>query len=210
MPRKKSVSDTTLAKRIRETTEREVLAAFEAQKVYNREMHRRGAKDPDTFIKTTSFTHFINLIRFAHEVHLPDIELYIKTMVAAKRSPNTWSSDRSYRVFLQKMNTSTNASDAIRISAKELQDLADALETTVTELVRDMAVSEMLQLIRQRRISPWLVLNCRSFKKKIMESDVSEQDLISRVIDPDYWTIIMAQNRRAIQLAKQVCEILEI
>ena len=85
---KKPVSDSTYAQRLRELNEVEVLAAFEAQKTYNRMMHRRGSKNLDSFVKTATYTHFIKLIRFAKEVNLPDIELYIKLMVSAKRNPN--------------------------------------------------------------------------------------------------------------------------
>jgi len=209
MPRK-PVSDSTYAQRLRESNEIEVLAAFEAQKSYNRMIHRRGSKDVDKFIKTATYTHFIKLIRFAKEVHLPDIELYIKLMVNSKRQPNTWCNDRSYRVFLQQMNTSTNATDAIRLSAQELQDIAEKLNVSVQEAVDLMTIQEMLQMVRQRRISPWIVLNSKAFIEKIFGADASDRDAVSKVIDPDYWTIVMAQNRKAIQFSKQVCSMLEI
>lgn len=207
---KKTVSDATYAQRLRESNEYEVLAAFEAQKYYNRMMHRRGSTDIDKFVKTATYTHFVKLIRFSKEVHLPDLELYIKLMVDSKRSPNTWCTDRSYRVFLQKMNTSTNATDAIRLSAKELQDFSEKAELPVKEIVSLMAMPDVLQMIRQRRISPWIILNSRLFAQKISESDASQRDALSKIVDPDYWTIVMAQNRKAIKFAKDVCSALEI
>ena len=210
MSRTKKISDKVIAQRIREKNNKETVAAFEAQQSYNRLKHRRGSKDVDNFLRTPTYPHFIRLIRFAKEVNLPDIEYYLKIMIASQRQPTTWCSDKSYRIFLQQMNSSIAATEAIRISAKELQDLSERLDLSVREMVELMEVPEILQLVRQRRLSPWIIFNSELLKKKFEDADEGMQKTASGIMDPNYWTVIMQQNGKAVLLAKKVNEALEI
>jgi hypothetical protein len=210
MSRTKKISDKVIAQRIREKNNQETIAAFEAQKAYHRLRHHRGCKNVDNFLRTPSYPHFIRLIRFSKEVNLPDIEYYLKLMIASKRQPTTWCSDKSYRVFLQQINSSMAATDAIKMSAKELQDLSEKLDLSVREMVELMEVPEILQLVRQRRLSPWLIFNSDLLKKKFEALDEGMQKTATGIMDPNYWTVIMQQNGKAVLLAKKVNETLEI
>lgn len=205
-----AVSDKTLAKRLREKNEADVLAAFELQKTYNRLVRRRGCKNPDTFIASVNYPYFIKLIRFARDVKMPDIELYLKVMIKNDVKPGGWTHDRSYRLFLQKMDSVDEAIHSISVSAKELQDLAEKLDIGTEELFRLMTISEILQMVRQRRLSPWLLMQSKAFKNKLISADANMQDVSAKLIDPTYWTITMNQNNRAVLLAKQVCKQLGI
>ena len=210
MTRTKKISDEVLAKRIREKNNEEVIAAFEAHRTYNRLLHRRGCKNVDNFLQAASYPHFIKLVRFAKEVHLPDIEYYLKLMIASRRPPTTWCSDKSYRVFLQQMNSSTSAMKAIETSAHELQKMANKLDMSVKETVQLMEVPEILQLVRQRRLSPWLIFHSSVLKQKFTNLDEGMQKTATKVMDPNYWTVVMQQNGKAVLLAQKVNKELEI
>jgi hypothetical protein len=210
MPRKRKISDKVIAKRIREKNNQETVAAFEAQEVYNRLRHRRGCKNVDNFLRAASYPHFIRLIRFAKEVNLPDLEYYLKLMIAARRQPTTWCSDKSYRIFLQQINSAMAASEAIKISAKELQDLAEKLDLSVREMMKLMEIPEVLQFVRQRRLSPWIIFNSALLREKFENLDEGMQKTATGIMDPNYWTVIMQQNGKAVLLAKKVNETLEI
>jgi len=108
------------------------------------------------------------------------------------------------------MNSSIAATEAIRISAKELQDLSERLDLSVREMVELMEVPEILQLVRQRRLSPWIIFNSELLKKKFEDADEGMQKTASGIMDPNYWTVIMQQNGKAVLLAKKVNETLEI
>jgi len=207
---RKKISDKVLAERLRTKDNEEVIKAFEYQKIYSRVQRRRPTKDIDSFIRTATYPHFIRLLKFAKAVNIPDIEYYLRTMIRSKRSPTTWTTDKSYRIFLERMNSSTSALKSIGISATELQSMASKLSIPVSELVDFMTIEEVLQLVRQRRLSPWLILQSPSFKKKISTSDEGMQQTTTKIIDPTYWTIIMAQNTEAVLLARKVVKALGI
>jgi len=206
----KKISDKVLAERLRSKDQESVVKAFELQKIYNRILRRRSSKNADAFIKTATYPHFIRLVKFAKDVNIPDIEYYLRIMATSKRNPTTWTSDRSYRIFLEKMNSSVSAYNSISISARELQKLAEKLSMTVPELVEEMDIGEMLQMVRQRRLSPWLILQSPAFKMKVAQADEGMQQTTSKIIDPTYWTVIMSQNSDAIILARKVVESLGI
>ena len=206
----RQISKQVLAKRIRETAREDVVAAFELQATYASILKRRGCKSEDSFLRSASFPHFVKLIRFGRETHVPDLVLYLKIMVAAERRPNTWINDHSYRLFLEIMNSQAAAPDMIEISAKTIQALAEKNEMGVPAYVLLMGVGEMLQLMRQRRLSPWIILNSDLFKRKIQESTPEEKEVIARLIDADYWTITMRDNGSALSLARRVSGVLEI
>jgi len=206
----RQISQRVLAKRIRETAKEDVVAAFELQSSYSSILKRRGCKSEDSFLRSANFPHFVKLSRFGREVHIPNLSLYLKIMVAANRRPNTWTNDHSYRIFLETMNSQTAANEMIEISAKTIQSLAEKNEMRVPVYVLLMGVGEMLQLIRQRRLSPWIVLNSDLFKRKIQESTPEEKEVIAKLIDADYWTVIMKDNGSALALARRASEALEI
>lgn len=209
MPRNK-ISDKVLAARLQEKDDETVIKAFELQKSYSRMQRRRQTRTMDDFIRTANYPHFIRLIKFSKDVNLPDVEYYLKLMLSAKRSPTTWTSDRSYRVFLEKMNASTSAFRSIDISAKELQSLARKLSMSVSGLVDAMTIGDMLQMVRQRRLSPWLILQSSAFSLMIAQADEGMQQTATKIIDPTYWTVIMSQNSDAVLLARKVVKALGI
>jgi len=77
-------------------------------------------------------------------------------------------------------------------------------------MIELMQVTEILQLVRQRRLSPWLIFHSKILKQKFAELDAGMQKTASGVMDPTYWTIIMQQNGKAVILAKKVNELLGI
>lgn len=206
----RQISQKVLAKRIRETAKEDVVAAFELQSTYSSILKRRGCKSEDSFLRSAGFPHFVKLIRFARETHVPDLPLYLKIMVAAERRPNTWINDHSYRIFLETMNSQAASTEMIDISAKTIQALAEKNEMRVPVYVLLMDVGEMLQLIRQRRLSPWVVLNSDLFKRKIQGATPEEKEVIARLIDADYWVVTMKNDGTALFLARKVSEALEI
>lgn len=206
----RQISQKVLAKRIRETAREDVVAAFELQSTYSSILKRRGCKSEDSFLRSANFPHFVKLIRFARETHVPDLPLYLKIMVASERRPNTWTSDHSYRIFLETMNSKAASIQMIDISAKTIQTLAGKNEMTSPVYVFLMDVNEMLQLVRQRRLSPWVILNSDLFKRKIQAATPEEKEVIARLIDPDYWVVAMKSDGAALLLARKVSGALEI
>ena len=64
--------------------------------------------------------------------------------------------------------------------------------------------------MRQRRLSPWIILNSNLFKRKIQEATPEEKEVIARLIDADYWVVTMKSDGTALFLARKVSEALEI
>ena len=69
-----------------------------------------------------------------------------------------------------------------------LFDIAEIGDCEVNEVFEMMTPSEVIQLLRERQLTPWLLLNSKKFMNFYISKVSSEERLIMEsIIRPAYW-----------------------
>ena len=60
--------------------------------------------------------------------------------------------------------------------------------------------------IRDGKVSPWLVLNCKSGKEALNNLNDEQLNMIANVLDPSHWALRFKRQPKDVELVKQVAK----
>lgn len=141
-----------------------------------------------TFMDSRYYRTFVTFAQWAVKVALPHPTRFVRIMVDRKLPPTLWSNDEVYSMYLEYIDRVTTPTEQVNVSISTLMDIADRNSVDVSESISTLSVNDILQLIRQRKLSPWILLLSPSFKHKYVSEASDEQRLIiDTVIRADYW-----------------------
>jgi len=207
-----AVNKALFAKRIRafEKDKEPTIRAYELQKIFMELKRFKPSKTLHDFIGLSSYTHYLRLSKFIVLVHIHDPKIYLRAMIHHNRTLNQFTNNWSYRLYLEFLDEQIQPTDSIKTTINLLFDLAEEVELSVAELISELLLSEIMLLLRQGRISPWVVLHSSVIKSKIMSADPSQQKEFADMFDQDTWRIKFSKFPAAVRTAKQVTKELGI
>ena len=186
-------------------------AAHLFYKAWMKHKHNTSATSADAFKHSQYFSAFLKFVEFVKRTHLPDNNAYIELMVRQKIEPPLWTSDIAYAKYLEHITRVLPTEKLIEITVKTLFDVADAGEVEVAEIFTILTPNDVIQLLQQRRISPWILLNSKKFMIFFRDNTSSEERVIMEsLINPDYWTTRFKSKPDDLKLAKDCVAALEL
>ena len=172
-------------------------------KAWMKSKHHAIVTNPDAFKTSKYFTAFLNFVKFVKRTNLPDTQSFIELMVKEKIEPIFWSKDVAYGKYLEYINRRMPTEKLIEITVKTLFDVADAAEVEVSEIFDAVLPNDVIQLVQQRRLSPWILLNSKKFANFFIEkTNTEERVILESIISPDYWTARFQMRPTDLKLAK--------
>lgn len=163
--------------------------------LWMREQKRMPPRDGASFMASKFFRTFITFVEFARKVNLPRPEKFIWFMVQKTFAPTMWTSNEVYTLYLEFLDRRVPPMEQAQMSIKSLFQFADKHEIDVSEVFTKMTLPDLTQMVLTRRLSPWLLLCSRKFKKFVVESATPEQQVIlNNIIRPEYWAEKMEEH----------------
>lgn len=163
---------------------------------------KRKAPDIETFSTSRYFRSFINFVEKARKLRLPSTETFIKLMTQKNISPMLWCRDECYSLYLEWIDRTSDPIDQASTTVDTLYKIADAGEVDTSLVFTLINYRELMQLIRQRLISPWLLLCSSAFKSFLVELSESERDELLNLIGYSYWAEKFDANPKIVEQMK--------
>lgn len=156
--------------------------------------------DEHTFIHSTQYNYFQRFSTFVSEKGIPDINLYIETMIKKELVPQHWTRDDVLEYFLEYYDCEISPKIHISKSVDTILRLAEALECETSEIFEELDNKTMLILLQSRKLSPWLLLNSNKFKQYLIKrASAKERDYIQKHINPAKWKKILNSNSKLLK-----------
>ncbi len=155
------------------------------------------------FLHSKFYGPFIRFAKFVKDARIPDPEIYIELMVALDMPPTMWTSDQIYVAFLEHMDKKVPVEKHIRITLDTLFNYADDYNIEVWEFFDHVDSNEFIQLMRQRKLSPWLLLHSEKFKQFYGKLSQEQRVLLETIIRPKYWGEQLKSNPETVQAMKK-------
>jgi len=150
--------------------------------------YRRVVPSPKSFLHSKFFNAFYRFALFVKRAQIPDTDIFIRLMREKDISPVLWDNDQVYALYLEHIDRRMGPIRHAEISINTLFDLADDSNVDVSEVFETITPNQLIQLIRQRKISPWILLNSSKFKEFFVSKTTSEEKIIlESIIRPPYW-----------------------
>lgn len=155
----------------------------EWMKVYRRQVPRSSA-----FLSSKFYSSFVRFAKFIKKVHLPDPKTFIWLMKEKDIAPSIWNNDQVYAIYLEFLDRRGDPKKQAEVTINTLFNLAEAAGCDVGDIFTVLTPSETIQLLRERRLSPWILLNSKKFKQFFVQKVSPEERIVMEsIIRPNYW-----------------------
>lgn len=174
------------------------------------EKQRRAAPPIQTFITSSYYSSFIKFAEWAQNVGIAELPKYVELMTKNSISPPLWRRDEAYQLYLEYFDLRASPLEHATITVETLIGLSEHLECKVGEVFSKLVVGEVLELIQQRRLSPWLLLCSSSFKAWYQGLHEGERNVLMKSIGIDFWADRLAKRPADVDELKTLARSLEI
>jgi len=155
------------------------------------------------FTTSKYFRTFINFTNFAKSVDMPLPEKFIWLMVEKDFSPTMWMQDEVYSMYLEFLDHKTSPLEQVNISVDTLLTHAERLHVDVSNIFDQLQAPDIIQLLRTRKLSPWLLLLSKKFKLMFANNTTSEQRIIlETLIQPERWITKLKDHTKEVETIK--------
>jgi hypothetical protein len=169
-------------------------------------LRKKGRKAPpiETFLTSSYFRSFVAFAEFIRAVSLPTPEKYIDIMVDKEIAPLLWPRSECYSMFLQWYDNKSPPIEQVDISVNTILDLSDEAELSPSELFDELHIRDIMQLLQERKLSPWFLLCSKKFKEKLKSASVEDNKQLMRLIGINYWASKLESNESVVKQTKMI------
>ncbi len=186
-------------------------AAFLFYKSWLVEKHKSRVIGADAFKSSKYYNQFRKFVDFVRTVEIVDTTLFIKLMVKERIEPPYWREPDVYGKYLNYITRKLSADKWIELTVNTLFDITDAGEAHISEAFQLLTPCDVIRLLEQRKLSPWVLLNSRKFANFFRTRTTGEEKIImEKLINPDYWKPRFINNPEDLKLAKKTVIALEL
>lgn len=164
--------------------------------------YNKLAPNADAFLNSKYFNSFVRFAEFAKKTRIVDVNLFITIMKDQDISPTIWTNDQVYALYLEHLDRKLPPERHAEISVNTLFDWADDHKIDVANVFDHMTPNDVIQLLRERRLSPWILMNSSKFKQFfVKKTETDHRVILESIIRPAYWKQKFAAN---VELVKQM------
>lgn len=163
-----------------------------------------------TFMSSKYYRAFINFAQLIIDANISRPEKYIAIMNDADLPPVLWCRESAYALYLDWMDKLQDPLDSVQESVNYLLDICEKEGTGLPNIFSHLGSSRVLSLIRQRRLSPWLLFCSSTFGTLLRSLDKSELSAFNAVVNSSFWATKFSQNRAIVENIKTIAKELEL
>lgn len=156
-----------------------------------------------SFLHSKYYQSMIRFAKFAKQVRIPDPDLYITQMINLDMTPMLWTNDQIYVAFLEYMDKKIPATKNAQITIETLFDFSQALGCEIYDIFDHIDSNECIQLIRQRKLSPWILLNSKKFFTFMKKLSQDQKITLETIIRPKHWATKFQENPEIVEQMKR-------
>jgi hypothetical protein len=140
------------------------------------------------FLHSKFYGAFMRFAKFCKDTRIPDPELYIRFMIKLDIPPSMFTNNQIYAAFIEEMDKNVPAVKNAKITIETLFNTAEDMGCTVDEVFDKIDPNDLIQLLIQRKVSPWLLLRSPKFNKLYHSRMSKDQRMVlETIIIPKIW-----------------------
>ncbi len=180
-------------------------AAFIYYNIWKTEMNV-PTSSVNIFVRSRYYSTFLKFAKFAMIKMLPDKTDYIKFMVSKIIPPVFWYDEDFYNMYLEYFEKKP-FDYKIKISIVSFKEIANILDCDVSKIYDMIAPVELIKLVINKKISPWLLVPSKKFHNFIIFNCTNEEKiLLNTVLKLSKWKEIISNNYQNYLISKKIIE----
>jgi hypothetical protein len=167
-----------------------------------------GAKKEKTyeeFCKSQYYNAFVKFGSFISNVKPLYPEKYIDYVVTSRVKLDHWCREEMYEKYAIELIRKEGVETALERSVTTMMEWAEDNEPAPwNHYFHHISLNRAVWHIKDGKISPWLLLNCKSGKDMLGKFNDEQLNMIYHVLDPEHWAMRFKRNPKDVELVKEV------
>jgi hypothetical protein len=166
----------------------------------------------DTFISSRYFNSLFLFAEHVKKVNIPSTDLFIRLMIKRDYPPTMWCSDDTYAEYLEFLDRQATPRQQLNITLHTFKQLCDKYNINdISTIFSVIPPIEIINLIKQRKLSPWVLLRSKKFTE-FFSSKLSreQQRIIKAIIRFDYWKEKFDQYKEDLKIIDESIIVLQL
>ena len=188
--------------------EKSVQVGFYAfQRFYKLSAGHKKEKTYEEFAKSSFYNAFVKFGSFVNNVRPLYPDKYIDYVVTSNVKLDHWCREEMYEKYAVDLIRKEGVTTALERSVKTMMEWASEHEPAPwNHYFQHISLNKAVWDIKDGKISPWLVLNCKSGKEMLSKLNEEQLQLIYHVMDPEHWAMRFRRQPQDVELVKDVAK----
>jgi len=167
-----------------------------------------GSKKEKTyteFCKSQYYNAFVKFGSFISNVRPLYPEKYIDYVVTSRVKLDHWCKEEMYEKYAIELIRKEGVETALERSVMTMMEWAAENEPAPwNHYFQHIGLNTAVWNIKDGKISPWLILNCKTGKDMLSKFNDEQLNMIYHVLDPSHWAMRFKRNPKDVELVKEV------
>ena len=161
-------------------------------------------KSYDEFDKSPYYNAFVKFGSFVSNVKPLYPEKYIDYVVTSGVKLDHWCREELYQKYAIDLILREKVETAMERSIKTMMDWGDEKEANWSDYFRYASLNRAVMDIKDGKISPWLILNCKTGKEMIGRLNDEQLQIVYNIMDPSHWSLRFKRLPADVEMVKEV------
>ena len=166
-----------------------------------------GAKKDKTyeeFCKSPYYNAFVKFGSFVNNVRPLYPEKYVDYVVTSGVKLDHWCREEMYEKYALGLIKKEGVQTALERSIITMMEWADENNSVWNHYFNYVSLNRAIYHIKDGKISPWLILNCKSGKQMMSKFNDEQLEIIYNVMDPQHWARRFQNQINDVETVKEV------
>ena len=166
-----------------------------------------GAKKQKTyedFCKSPYYNAFVKFGSFVNNVRPLYPEKYVDYVVTSGVKLDHWCREEMYEKYALGLIKKEGVQTALERSIITMMEWADENKSIWNHYFNYVSLNRAIYHIKDGKVSPWLILNCKSGKQMMSKFNDEQLEIIYNVMDPQHWARRFQKQVSDVETVKEV------
>jgi hypothetical protein len=185
--------------------EKHVMIGYETyNQFYKINQNLSGTKTYEEFSKSPYYNAFVKFGSFVSNVNPLYPDKFINYIVTSGVKLDHWCREELYDSYVVELIKKESVETALERSITYMMAWADSFNAAWNDYFLYVSLSRATFDIKDGKISPWLILNCKNAKEMLKKFNDEQLSAISTIMDLPFWTTKFKQFPADVELVRQV------
>lgn len=174
------------------------------QRFYKLSAGTKKEKTYDDFCASPYYNAFVKFGSFINNVRPLYPEKYIDYVVTSGVKLDHWCKDEMYEKYAIELILKEDVTTALERSVKTMMEWADENNSSWNHYFYYVSLNRAVWHIKDGKISPWLILNCKSGKEMLSKFNDEHLTMVYHVMNPEHWALRFKRVPHDVELVKEI------
>jgi len=176
------------------------------QRFYTLSAGARKEKTYEEFVNSPYYNAFVKFGSFISNVKPLYPEKYIDYVVTSGVKLDHWARDSMYEQYVLEFILKEDVTTALERSIMTMMEWAEDNNAHWNSYFNYVSLNRAVWHIKDGKISPWLILNCKTGKEMLSKFNDEQLSLVYHVINPEHWAVRFKRQPNDVELVKDVAK----